>query len=265
VARAAAGAREAAQRGLPLLMIHGGAPPRETFERQLELERSRRLLVPSLPMHRHAAGGGRRRDFALDASALAELIREQAPGGAHLLGVSYGAVSALACAQIAPELVSSLILVEAPLFALARDRPEVARFAAALERPFDRAVCTREEARAALGAFADPHAGRASDLGAWIAGVMRFIRGARPPGQAQIDLARLRAAGIRALVVSGAHHDALSIVSERLAEGLGAQYLKLPGWGHFPQRSPRFNAALERFLAQVEAQPTAAHATLATM
>ena len=245
--------RESAACALPLVMVHGGLPPQETFSAQRELERRRPLLAPSLPIGSAAGAAGRRRDFARDGEALAGLLAAQAPAGAHLLGVSYGAVSALACAVRAPALVRSLTLVEAPLFALALDVPHVARFVAALERPFDRAVCTRAEASAAFAAFTSPGVGQGPDVGARIAGVMSFVRGARPPAQARLDLQRLRAAGVPALVVSGAHHEALSVVSARLAEQLGAQLLELPGWGHSPQRSPQFNGALARFLDEVEA------------
>lgn len=253
----------AVQRTLPLLLVHGGLPPQETFAQQLRLRSRRALLTPSLPIEAPTAKGARRRDFDSDGEALAKLIETHAAEGAHLLGVSYGAISALACALLAPRLVRSLALVEAPLFAVALECPAVARFVAALERPFDRSRSTREEVRAAFAAFTSPSGRESRDPGARIAAVMSFIRGARPPAQAQIDLERLRRAEIPALVVSGAHHEALSVVSRRLAQGLGAQLLELHGWGHFPQCAPEFNEALESFLAAVEQGTTAASATFA--
>jgi pimeloyl-ACP methyl ester carboxylesterase len=236
--------------GPPLLLVHGGAGALETWGEQLALARRWALTIPSLP-RRTREGPLRRRDFELDAGDLEVVVRERcARASAHVVGFSYGAAGALALALARPQAVRSLTLIEAPLFAAAEGDPVVERLRRALERPFE-AGCEREDMRAAFAAFADPARSReGAELR--FADVMRFLRGARPPGQLRPELSAVRAQPYAKLVLSGSHNDALERVSDALAAGLGAARATLEGCGHFVQRHRDFNGRLESFLVDAE-------------
>src|SRR3954454_21809412 len=66
-------------------------------------------------------------DFDLDAVALCERLRP----GSHVVGHSAGGVVALLAAARAPELISSLVVIEPPAMDVARGTPTVESFIAA--------------------------------------------------------------------------------------------------------------------------------------
>ena len=70
----------------------------------------------------------------------------------------------------------------------------------------------------------------------------------RPPDEARIPLARLRALPFPKLVVSGGHHAAFDAVCDVLERELEAERAALPGAGHAAQRAPGFNERLVAFL-----------------
>jgi pimeloyl-ACP methyl ester carboxylesterase len=74
----------------------------------------------------------------------------------------------------------------------------------------------------------------------------------RPAHEAEPDLPAVAAAGVPALVLSGAHHPGLEEACDALAAGLGAERERLPGADHAVQRTPAFNRRLERFLFAAE-------------
>jgi pimeloyl-ACP methyl ester carboxylesterase len=70
----------------------------------------------------------------------------------------------------------------------------------------------------------------------------------RPPHEAEIPLARLRALPFPKLVVTGAHNPALDAVADVLERELPAKRAVLPGAGHNVQRAPGYNETLAAFL-----------------
>ncbi len=85
------------------------------------------LVLPDRPGHGQTPAEGRE-DFERDAALLAPLL---GPGGAHVVGHSYGGVVALYIAARHPELVRSLILIEPSAFWLAPEDPATVAMSAA--------------------------------------------------------------------------------------------------------------------------------------
>ena len=111
--------------GTPVVLLHGSlSDGLEAWAAQQPLAAQGYRLV--LPDRR---GYGRTQmgvpeDYERDAADLAPLLGE----GAHLVGHSYGALSALWTAAARPEAVLSLTLIEPPAFGLAADHPDVAAY-----------------------------------------------------------------------------------------------------------------------------------------
>jgi len=72
-------------------------------------------------------------DFVLDTEDLLRLLSAE-PGGVHLVGYSYGGLSAVLAASSQPQTVRSLTVIEAPLWAAAPDDPEVQALASLTDR-----------------------------------------------------------------------------------------------------------------------------------
>jgi ADP-ribose pyrophosphatase YjhB (NUDIX family) len=80
---------------------------------------------------------------------------------------------------------------------------------------------------------------------------MRQLAGARPPDEAEPPLDRLRATGLRTLVVSGGHLPANEIICDAIARETAGERAVSPGAGHLvPDTGEPFNRLLEQhFLA----------------
>jgi pimeloyl-ACP methyl ester carboxylesterase len=109
--------------------VHGGTPGvgAEAFAAQRPLAQRRHLVLPDRPGHGQTPAEGRE-DFERDAALLAPLL---GPGGAHVVGHSYGGVVALYIAAGHPERVRSLTLIEPPAFWLAPEDPATVAMSAA--------------------------------------------------------------------------------------------------------------------------------------
>jgi pimeloyl-ACP methyl ester carboxylesterase len=165
----------------------------------------------------------------------------------HVIGHSYGGVSAAIAAIRGPARVRSLTLIEPAIFIPDGD-PAVDR----LRRVGDTVladgidtdpVVLREFLNAAGAPVSDddPLPERV------IAGIQR-AQGGRPPSEARPELAVLRRAGTPALVASGDHHPAIERVCDAVAAALGAQRVISRGAGHFVPAAPGFATRLQRFL-----------------
>jgi pimeloyl-ACP methyl ester carboxylesterase len=229
-------------RGPEVLLVHGGASPATTWAALAPLTARWTLTLvhrrgyPPSPPGRH--------DFDVDATDLAPLLDSRP----HLVAHSYGVLGTLIAAARRPRHVRSLTLIEPPLYRLVPGDPEVAR----LERLGDAVL------REGLGA--DPSTLRdflrlagAEDVdeGPLPEAVARGVRrahGGRLPSEARPDLHVLRDAGVRSLVASGGHAEALERICEALAAELRAERVVVPGAGHFVAAAPGFADRLERFL-----------------
>jgi pimeloyl-ACP methyl ester carboxylesterase len=183
-------------------------------------------------------------DFEDEAAWVAERTRP----GDHLVGHSYGGVICLLAAASLPRL-ASLTVIEPPAFGVARGDPAVEEFVAAASALWESGP---REPEAFLRAFLrlvgsplDPP----TPLPAGLAQGARTLAVERPPWEAEIPLAELRASPFPSLVVSGDHSAAFDAVCDVLERELGAARAVCPGSGHAAQAAPGFNEALERFLA----------------
>ncbi|RDI60339.1 alpha/beta fold hydrolase [Nocardia pseudobrasiliensis] len=231
--------------GPAVMLIHGGLPPDMTWSRQDALAARWSLIVPSRRGFSPSPSAATQ-DFLVDAVDLTDLV-ESVPGGAHLVGFSYGGLSACLVAERVPRRVRSLTLIEAPLWIAAEDDASVRELADLSER----FATSADDARAEQEFFAlvglDP-ADRSESLRQAIA----LGRAMRSPWEAAPRFESIVAADVPALIVSGDHHPALELLSDRLADRLRAQRVRLPGAGHGVPQAPGFNAVLEEFLARAE-------------
>lgn len=232
--------------GEPVVLVHGDVSGGEaTWSRQRELSARFHLLVPD----RRGFGASpptAREDFAVDAADIADLLGP----GAHLVGHSYGAVGALLAAARRPAAVRSLTVIEPPAYAVAADDPAVAQLARE-QAELTRAAPTLGVAEflrrflVSVGSEADR---LPEPLPAHLVQHARVLMGFRPPGEATIPLADLRAAGLTTLVVSGDHSPAFERICDVIAAGLGAERAIVAGAGHNVTRmSDELNPLLERF------------------
>ncbi|MEP6994998.1 MAG: alpha/beta hydrolase [Acidobacteriota bacterium] len=113
--------------GTPVVFVHGGLVDYREWEPVADLladayrtiTYSRRYNYPNdnpLTSTDHSA--------LVEAADLAGLIRAKRLGAVHLVGVSYGAYTALLVALNQPDLVRSLVLVEPPLLRWLADLPD---------------------------------------------------------------------------------------------------------------------------------------------
>ncbi|MFB8002817.1 alpha/beta fold hydrolase [Nocardia sp. NPDC056000] len=239
-------------RGPAVMLVHGGAGPRTTWagmaalaERWTVLSVYRRGFEPSPPVcERH--------DFEVDAADLAALFRAHRP---HVVAHSYGTLGTLLAAARDPASVRSLTIIEPPLYFVAPDDPDVVRLRGIGDAVLtDGLAAEPDSLREFLTLAGSPGIGP-GPLPEPVRAAVRRAQYARLPGEIRIDLEALRAGGIPALVVSGAHTAGLERICDGLAAALGAERLIAPGAGHFVAAAPGFTERLERFLIAVPDTP----------
>ena len=241
--------------GPPLLLLHGIGSSATSWQRQFDrLAGEFSLIAPDL------RGYGDSPDPAgppsLDAVAddLAALL-----GGrpAHVAGVSFGALAALALARRHPPLVRSLVLSDTTLgrgtlAAGERDRWVADRYALAAELQLRASERAREIA------------GPAADAGV-LAEIAANMRRARPAGYRYVTdiiaatdaLPWLDEVAVPTLVVCGEFDTVVgTALSQTIAARIPhAKLVTIPGAGHAPnvEAPDAFAAALRTFVASLEA------------
>lgn len=111
-------------RGEPIIFLHGGSGDYRAWEPQLmafapnyrAISYSRRYNYPN-----NNPDVAKNYSADIDADDLAAFIRKLSLGRVHLVGISYGAFTALMLALKHPDLVRSLVLAEPPVHQLIRD------------------------------------------------------------------------------------------------------------------------------------------------
>ncbi|WP_051407231.1 alpha/beta fold hydrolase [Nocardia sp. CNY236] len=234
--------------GPPLMLVHGGLPPRWTWAHQLELETDWQLMIPSRRGF-FPSPVAPSQDLLVDADDLEELLA-QVSGGAHLVGFSYGGLGMCIAATRLPPQVRSLTLIEVPLWTASGGDESVQQLAAVAEH-FARGVHdARTEQEFYTMAGIDSTILGSTD--AEIHQAMALARKFRSPWEANPRFDRIVEAGIPVLVVSGDHNPAMEVVCDAVAHRLCGGRACLPGAGHAVQRAPVFNGVLTAFLTAAE-------------
>ena len=239
--------------GPPVLLVHGAVTNGEaSWSRQQPLAERWRLIVPDRRgFHPNPPAPGT--DFDVDAADMADLLGP----GAHLVGHSYGGIVALLAADLRPDAVRSLTLIEVPAMSLLRGRPEIDRaIAAARERLRHGPTDPRAYFVSFLQAIGAPTASVPDPLPPAMAQNVTLFAHERPPWDAEIPVERLRAAPFPKMVVSGGHDPTQERISDTLAGALGpgTERVVIEGSGHaVPRTGAAFNDRLEDFLDRAEA------------
>jgi pimeloyl-ACP methyl ester carboxylesterase len=231
--------------GPAVVLVHGGAGPGLTWERQQTLARRWTLVIPSRRGYTESPPA-ERQDFAIDADDLESLIED----GAHLVGFSYGGLGAAIAAGRRPRAIRSLALVEVPLFGIAPDDPAV-RGLIELSDSFFRELRQRTGGASrreflAMAAMAAPELEEERER------VERLARDLRRPIEADPDYGAIVDARLPTLVLSGDHHPGLERLCDLVAGRLRARRERLGGAGHAVPRAPGFNDLLEKFWREAE-------------
>lgn len=246
--------------GEPAVFVHGifgwGL---DYFSCQLPLADRYRLLI----VDRRGYGSSPAMDdpgWHYDVDDITELLGD----GAHLVGASAGANSALLAAGRKPSAVRSLVVVEPLLTILTADQPVAVTFSEAVDRVYQhRAEMSAEEfhrawsvAHKGAGATVDTSTYAAAD---WAA--VEASRKERPFWDAPVDLVALRDAPFPKVVVRGRWasetgrnliRDLAWATCDALAAAIGAEQVVFDGSSHNPQleEPERFNDLLRRVWAQ---------------
>jgi pimeloyl-ACP methyl ester carboxylesterase len=232
--------------GEPVLFVHGSIMGAATWRGQRPLaERWTTLILERRGYGQSPPSDGE--DFETDAHDIAEALGD----GAHLVAHSYGGLGALLAAAARPEAVHSLTLVEPVAYSAALDHPAVQ--SSVIELIDYYYVSGPEQPRPFLEGFL-PFVGLAPRLPDPLPPAMehatRLLMNTRPPFAARLPLDELARAGIRTLVISGGHLEALEVICDRLEQRLGAERAVIRGAQHaVPGVAKAFNERLEGFLS----------------
>ena len=243
--------------GTRVVLLHGSmSHGEEAWGGQLPLaDQSYHLVLPDRRGYgRSPLAGGE--DYERDAADIAPLLG----GGAHLVGHSYGALSALWTAAMRPEAVLSLTVIEPPAFGLVASDPAVTAYMDVFRAIYARdELSDREFLVEFLLAMGLPREMITDEeLDTWTP-VVPALRGCRPVWEASVPADVLNNVLFPKLVVSGKHHPAFDAVCGELVSAMGARWVELPGAGHMVQMlGEPFNAALLEFWRAAEARSASA-------
>ncbi len=227
--------------GPTAVLVHGGgAGGAAGFHRQQPLAENFTLVLPDRPGAGRTPADGPQ-NAVRDARLVAEqLLTEQV----HLVAHSYGALVAMVTATLRPDHVRSLVLIEPPVFQLAADIPAVdtywRRLRDAIADPDPRQRVSRFLSVAGITGDLPP-----GPLPPHLRQLAEDLPAMQQPWDVPVDLALLRCLPVPKLIVSGAHHDAVEHLADRLAALVGGEHTVLPGAGHAVQDiGEQFNTLL---------------------
>ena len=252
--------------GAPLILLHGGQGDYRSWQLQMKafasdyrvISYSRRYHYPnnnlSIPTNHSAI---------IDAADLKSFIEALGLGPVHLVGVSYGAFTALAFAIEHPELVRSLALAEPPVLqwakTTARGKALYEDFLSTAHEPAGKAFAAGDDEAAMrifINRFDGPNAFDAlpAERRKIVMQNARFFRAVTGSSDPFPDLSRKKAGQLSmpVLVMRGANTKELDIlVSEEVVKTIpGAEKAIIPNAGHssFRQNPSAFNEAVLKFL-----------------
>src|SRR5882757_4995569 len=233
--------------GPPVVLVHGAIlGGREAWRTQRPLTERWTLLAPDRPGHGQSPPA--RQDFETESVLVAEQLLDQP---VHLVGMSYGAIISMYAAALRPEHVRSLTIVEPPCSGVARGVPSVDAYGVAVREVIEATDADPIESLRRFFAVAGVWIDVTDPPPPVLLDGMRQLAGARPPDEAEPPLDRLRATGLRTLVVSGGHLPANEIICDVITRETAGERAVCPGAGHLvPDIGEPFNRLLEQhFLA----------------
>jgi pimeloyl-ACP methyl ester carboxylesterase len=215
--------------GTPVVLVHGSlANGADEWAAQRSLaDEGFKLIVPDRRGcgHSPAAHG---EDFLVDADDLRDLMSH----GAHLVGHSYGGLSAMIAAARWPEATLSLTVLEGPAASLAPHDPAWRALVAEVQQLWQSDLADEDWVVEFLVAVGSNPAEFPPDFLATAVELVPVLRRGRPFVEADLPLEQLAAARFPKLVVSGGHHPGFEAMSDDLAARIGASRSVVPGAGH---------------------------------
>lgn len=215
--------------GTPVVLVHGSlANGTDEWAAQRPLaDEGFQLIVPDRRgCGRSPAADGE--DFLVDADDLRDLMSN----GAHLVGHSYGGLSAMIAAARWPEATLSLTVLEGPAASLAAHDPAWRALVADVRSLWHSDLPDNDwvvEFLVAMGS--DPSEFPPDFLATAVELVPVFRRG-RPFVDVDLPIDQLAAATFPKLVVSGGHHPGFEAMSDDLAARIKASRTVIRGAGH---------------------------------
>jgi len=217
--------------GSPVVLVHGSlAVGNEEWAEQRPLvDQGFRLTVFDRRGNGLSPSGGSGEDFLVDADDIADLLGN----GAHLIGHSYGGLSAMIAAARRPQATRSLTLLEPALTKeVGTQSPEWCALVDEITSFWYDDLDDRTWVIRFLKAVgSDPDQFPPEMLAAALPLVPTFRNG-RPFYEAQLPLAELQQAGFPKLVVSGGHHPGFDGMCRDLAARIGGDHRIVEGAGH---------------------------------
>ena len=256
-------------KGEPVILLHGGQGDYRAWQPLITaLSSQYRVLAYSRRYHYPNTNAivSTNHSALVDAEDLAGFVSALKLGQAHLVGTSYGAFAALACALKHPELVRSLVLAEPPVHLWATNSARGAAlyrdFMQRVHEPAGKAFAAGNDAGAmrifidafdTSGAFDRLPAERRKTVMDNAPFFKALTASSNPfPLLSKDEVRRLQ---MPALIVRGADTDELHrLVTDELGRLLPrARMTVIPQAGHgSPRQNPSaFNAAVSNFLATV--------------
>jgi pimeloyl-ACP methyl ester carboxylesterase len=243
------------EKGPRVVMVHGGAQGTSSaghrnFHMQEALAAEGwQVLVPDRPGHGQSPHPGRGDDAEADAAWVAELLGD----GAHLVGHSYGGLTALAAAARRPEAVHSLALIEPALLQVATSAPAVRKLLFSMARtmilPYRPATKAKRVMK--LLGIPDVFALEKDDHDS----LGKALKAGKFPAKKKMNawLALVRDRRIPLLTISAGSNAAFDAACEIVAQKGGGRHEIVPMPHHFPQWSPEvFNPLVDAFWREAE-------------
>jgi pimeloyl-ACP methyl ester carboxylesterase len=234
--------------GPSLVLVHGSVVgAARTWRHQRPLASGWTLVMPNRPGF-GASPPLPRGDFEAEAPLMAAFVHD----GAHLVGHSYGAITALYAAALAPASVLSLTVSEPGCLRVAAGDPQVDEQIAHGELLYGRAaeLSPREFLLAFRGGVGSAHP-TPDPLPEELLRGIDLLKRERPPWEADPPLATLHEATFPKLVISGGHSPVFEAVCDAVAQRIGAQRAVIPGRGHtIPTTGEPYNSRLRTFLQE---------------